>query len=48
MRRLMLDMTQTELAAALGITFQQVQKRTSIFATWLEPISKLLTGLDQL
>jgi len=46
MRRLMLSMTQTELADALGITFQQVQKYEKgvnrISAGKLQQISTLL------
>ena len=46
MRRLMLDLSQTELADALGITFQQVQKyekgANRISASRLQHISNVL------
>jgi transcriptional regulator with XRE-family HTH domain len=46
MRRLMLDMNQTELADAVGVTFQQVQKyekgTNRISASRLQQISKVL------
>src|SRR6185503_5060809 len=46
MRRLMLDMTQTELANGLGLTFQQVQKyekgTNRIGASRLQHIADLL------
>ncbi len=46
MRRLMLDMSQTKLADALGITFQQVQKYEKgvnrISASRLQQISNVL------
>jgi transcriptional regulator with XRE-family HTH domain len=46
MRRLMLDMSQTELANALGITFQQVQKYENgtnrVSASGLMQISRFL------
>ncbi len=46
MRRLMLDMSQTKLADALGITFQQVQKyekgANRISASRLQQISNVL------
>ena len=46
MRRLMLDMSQTELGDALGITFQQVQKSEKgtnrISASRLQHISQIL------
>ena len=46
MRRRMLDMSQTDLANALGLTFQQVQKyekgRNRISASRLQQISQIL------
>ena len=46
MRRLMLDMSQSQLGDALGITFQQVQKyekgRNRISASRLQHISQIL------
>src|SRR5271169_2811739 len=46
MRRLMLDMSQTKLADALGLTFQQVQKyekgSNRISASRLQHISQIL------
>jgi transcriptional regulator with XRE-family HTH domain len=46
MRRKMLAMSQTQLADALGITYQQVQKNESgtnrIGASWLQQISHIL------
>jgi len=46
MRRLMLDMSQTELATALGVTFQQVQKyekgTNRVSASRLQQISDTL------
>ena len=46
MRRKMLAMSQTQLADALGITYQQVQKNESgtnrIGASWLQQISRIL------
>jgi transcriptional regulator with XRE-family HTH domain len=46
MRRLMLDMSQTDVASALGLTFQQVQKyekgANRIGAGRLQHISKIL------
>ena len=46
MRRLMLDMTQTELADGLGLTFQQVQKyekgTNRIGASRLQHIAEIL------
>src|SRR5271170_7902885 len=46
MRRLMLDMSQTKLADALGVTFQQVQKyekgANRIGASRLQHISQIL------
>jgi transcriptional regulator with XRE-family HTH domain len=46
MRRLMLDMTQTELADGLGLTFQQVQKyekgANRIGASRLQHIAEIL------
>jgi transcriptional regulator with XRE-family HTH domain len=46
MRRLMLDMTQTELAEGLGLTFQQVQKyekgSNRIGASRLQHIAEIL------
>lgn len=46
MRRLMLDLSQTHLADALGITFQQVQKyekgRNRVSASRLQQISYVL------
>jgi transcriptional regulator with XRE-family HTH domain len=46
MRRLMLDMSQTDLGNALGLTFQQVQKyekgRNRIGASRLKHISQIL------
>ena len=46
MRRLMLEMSQTELATALGITFQQIQKyekgTNRISASRLQQISEIL------
>jgi transcriptional regulator with XRE-family HTH domain len=46
MRRLMLDMTQTELAEGLGLTFQQVQKyekgANRIGASRLQHIAEIL------
>jgi transcriptional regulator with XRE-family HTH domain len=46
MRRLMLDMSQTEVADALGITFQQVQKyekgMNRISASRLQHLSQIL------
>ena len=46
MRRLMLDMSQTNLADALGLTFQQVQKyekgTNRIGASRLQQISQIL------
>jgi transcriptional regulator with XRE-family HTH domain len=46
MRRLMLDMSQTQLGDALGVTFQQVQKyekgRNRISASRLQHISQIL------
>ena len=46
MRRLMLDLSQTQLADALGITFQQVQKYEKgvnrISASRLQHISHIL------
>jgi transcriptional regulator with XRE-family HTH domain len=49
MRRLMLDMSQTDIADALGLTFQQVQKyekgRNRISASRLQHISQILQVL---
>src|SRR5260221_9915853 len=46
MRRLMLDMSQTDVADALGLTFQQVQKyekgKNRIGASRLQHISQIL------
>jgi transcriptional regulator with XRE-family HTH domain len=46
MRRLMLDISQTQLGDALGITFQQVQKyekgRNRISASRLQHLSQIL------
>ena len=46
MRRLMLDMSQTDIANALGLTFQQVQKyekgRNRVSASRLQHISQIL------
>jgi transcriptional regulator with XRE-family HTH domain len=46
MRRLMLDMSQSDIANALGLTFQQVQKyekgRNRISASRLQHISQIL------
>jgi len=46
MRRLMLDMSQTDVAAALGLTFQQVQKyekgTNRIGASRLQHLSQVL------
>jgi transcriptional regulator with XRE-family HTH domain len=46
MRRLMLDMSQTDLGNALGLTFQQVQKyekgRNRVSASRLQHISQIL------
>ena len=46
MRRLMLDMSQTDLGDALGVTFQQVQKyekgTNRISASRLQQISQIL------
>ena len=46
MRRLMLDMSQTQLGDALGITFQQIQKyekgANRISASRLQHISQIL------
>jgi transcriptional regulator with XRE-family HTH domain len=46
MRRLMLDMSQTQLGDALGVTFQQVQKyekgRNRISASRLQHLSQIL------
>jgi transcriptional regulator with XRE-family HTH domain len=46
MRRLMLDMTQTEIAKALGLTFQQVQKYEKgdnrVSASRLQHLCKIL------
>src|SRR6202171_5751546 len=46
MRRLMLDMSQTDIANALGLTFQQVQKyekgSNRISASRLQHISQIL------
>jgi transcriptional regulator with XRE-family HTH domain len=46
MRRLMLDMSQTQLGDALGLTFQQVQKyekgRNRIGASRLQHLSQIL------
>ena len=46
MRRLMLDMSQTDLGDALGLTFQQVQKyekgSNRISASRLQHISQIL------
>jgi len=46
MRRLMLDMSQTELATGLGVTFQQVQKyekgMNRVSASRLQQISDIL------
>ena len=46
MRRLMLDMSQTDVADALGLTFQQVQKyekgANRIGASRLQHISQIL------
>jgi transcriptional regulator with XRE-family HTH domain len=46
MRRLMLDMSQTDVAAALGVTFQQVQKYEKgiggLGASRLQKISEIL------
>jgi transcriptional regulator with XRE-family HTH domain len=46
MRRLMLDMSQTDLGNALGLTFQQVQKyekgMNRVSASRLQHISKIL------
>jgi transcriptional regulator with XRE-family HTH domain len=46
MRRLMLDMSQTDVAGALGLTFQQVQKyekgSNRISASRLQHISQIL------
>jgi DNA-binding XRE family transcriptional regulator len=46
MRRLMLDMSQTDIANALGLTFQQVQKyekrSNRISASRLQQISQIL------
>jgi transcriptional regulator with XRE-family HTH domain len=46
MRRLMLDMSQTDIADALGVTFQQVQKyekgTNRISASRLQHISQIL------
>ena len=46
MRRLMLEMSQTDLATALGITFQQIQKyekgTNRISASRLQQISDIL------
>ena len=46
MRRLMLDMSQTDLANALGLTFQLVQKyekgSTRVSASRLQHISQIL------
>jgi len=46
MRRLMLDMSQTDLGNALGLTFQQVQKyekgRNRMSASRLQHISQIL------
>ncbi len=46
MRRLMIDMSQTELADALGLTFQQVQKYENganrISASRLQHVSQIL------
>ena len=46
MRRLMLDISQTDLAAAVGVTFQQVQKyekgKNRISASRLQQISSVL------
>ena len=46
MRRLMLDMSQTQLGDALGITFQQVQKyekgKNRISASRLQHLSQIL------
>jgi transcriptional regulator with XRE-family HTH domain len=46
MRRLMLDMSQTDLADGLGLTFQQVQKyekgTTRVSASRLQQISQIL------
>src|ERR1700756_1333109 len=46
MRRLMLDMSQTDIANALGLTFQQVQKyekgTNRISASRLQHISQIL------
>jgi DNA-binding XRE family transcriptional regulator len=48
MRRLMLDMSQTDIADALGLTFQQVQKyekgTNRISASRLQHISQILGG----
>ena len=52
MRRLMLNMSQTKLADALGITFQQVQKyekgANRISASRLQHISNVLQVPDSL
>jgi transcriptional regulator with XRE-family HTH domain len=46
MRRLMLDMSQSDIASALGVTFQQVQKyekgTNRISASRLQHISQIL------
>jgi transcriptional regulator with XRE-family HTH domain len=46
MRRLMLDMSQTDLANGLGVTFQQVQKyengKNRVSASRLQQISQIL------
>jgi transcriptional regulator with XRE-family HTH domain len=46
MRRLMLDMSQTDLGNALGLTFQQIQKyekgRNRVSASRLQHISQIL------
>jgi transcriptional regulator with XRE-family HTH domain len=46
MRRLMLDMSQTDIADALGLTFQQVQKyekgSNRISASRLQQLSQIL------